>query len=327
VTQSPSSRPDPALSFSSARPASAALPNKPNLRATQRHLTTPEQRDRALLVRADSHNAGQVLKLDGDRFGLGRHPDNEACIDDDGISRFHARISIDRTKESRSGAPTYWLEDLGSSNGTYINGRRITSCELNNGDTLNLGPRVSFRFSAATEHEERVLKQLYESSVRDPLTGTFNRHYFSSQLQGELAYAARHDTALSLVLLDIDFFKKVNDTHGHLGGDAALVHLATVFANSLRTEDLLARYGGEEFVILLRAIPVDRARFVAERLRVSLESQPVTHGEISFPITASFGCASLACCSQATPEALLELADERLYQAKEAGRNRVVAGD
>lgn len=309
-----------AAPFASARPASAALgTNKTNLRATQRHLAQPELRDRALLVRTDAQNAGQVLKLDGPRFGLGRHPDNQACIDDDGISRFHARISVDGAK--------YWVEDLGSSNGTYINGRRITSCELNNGDTLNLGPRVSFRFSAATEHEERVLKQLYESSVRDPLTGAYNRHYFSSQLASEVAYAARHDTPLSVILLDIDFFKKVNDTQGHLGGDAALVHMTNVFSKGLRTEDLLARYGGEEFVILLRGIPVERAHAVAERLRQSLESQPVVHGGASFRVTASFGCASLACCGGATSEVLLEAADQRLYRAKETGRNRVIAND
>jgi len=319
VSPPASSKPEPPVPFSSARPASAALLNKTNLRATQRHLTTPEQRDRALLVRTDAQNAGQVLKLDGPKFGLGRHPDNQACIDDDGISRFHARISVDGEK--------YWVEDLGSSNGTYINGRRVTSCELNNGDTLNLGPRVSFRFSSATAHEERVLKQLYESSVRDPLTGAFNRHYFSSQLASEVAFAARHDTPLSVVLLDIDFFKKVNDTHGHLGGDAALVHLTNVFAKGLRTEDLLSRYGGEEFVILLRGIPVERAVAVADRLRVSLESQPVVHGEATFTVTASFGCASLACCAGAAPEVLLETADRRLYRAKEAGRNRVVASD
>lgn len=321
VSPRASESPEKISPFSGARPASSALStNKTtNLRATQRHLAMPEQRDRALLVRTDSRNAGQVLKLDGAIFGLGRHPDNQACVDDDGISRYHARITVDGTK--------YWVEDLGSSNGTYINGRRITSCELNNGDTLNLGPRVSFRFSAATEHEERVLKQLYESSVRDPLTGVFNRHYFTCQLQSELAYAVRHDSALSIVLLDIDFFKKVNDTHGHLGGDAALVHLANVFNKSLRTEDLLARYGGEEFVILLRGIPVERAVAVADRLRQSLEGQPVMHGDTAFQITASFGCASVACSKTTVTEVLIELADRRLYRAKELGRNRVVASD
>jgi len=320
VSPPSSQRPESSNAFSSARPASTALsPAKANLRATQRHFVTPDQRDRALLVRTDSANAGQVLKLTGDRFGLGRHPDNQACVDDDGISRFHARISIDKTK--------YWVEDLGSSNGTYINGRRITSCELNNGDTLNLGPRVSFRFSAATEHEERALKQLYEASVRDPLTGAFNRHYFSSQLMSEFAYAARHDQALSVILLDLDFFKKVNDTYGHLGGDAALVHVSRVFAKGLRTEDLLSRYGGEEFVILLRGIPVERAVAVAERLRQSLETQPVVHGETTFTITASFGCASLVCCGASSTEALIEAADRRLYRAKEEGRNRVIASE
>jgi diguanylate cyclase (GGDEF)-like protein len=319
VSASSSSKPDKSLPFSSARPASAALANKTNLRATQRHLTTPEQRDRALLVRTDAQNAGQVLKLDGPRYGLGRHPDNQACIDDDGISRYHARITVDADK--------YWVEDLGSSNGTYINGRRVTSCELSNGDTLNLGPRVSFRFSSATAHEERVLTQLYESSVRDPLTGAFNRHYFSSQLSSEVAYAARHETPLSVILLDIDFFKKVNDTHGHLGGDAALVHLTNVFAKGLRTEDLLSRYGGEEFVILLRGTPVERAFAVADRLRVSLETQPVVHGDASFRVTASFGCASLTCCASAVPEVLIETADRRLYRAKETGRNRVISSE
>lgn len=303
--------------FTRAERPSRSLPDKTNLRATQRHLSVPEQRDRALLVRTDASNAGQVVKLVGPRFGLGRHPDNTACVDDDGISRFHAEISVDGTQ--------YWVKDLGSSNGTYLNGRRINSCELTNGDTLNLGPRVAFRFSSATAREEEALKQLYESSVRDPLTGVFNRHYFSSQLTSELAYATRHGTPLSVVLLDIDYFKRVNDKHGHLGGDAALVQLASRFREGLRTEDLMARYGGEEFVILLRGIPVLRAAEVAQRLRQSLERQPVEYGETPFRITASFGCASVACCSAPAPEPLLETADRRLYRAKELGRNRVVA--
>ncbi len=316
------SSPPPQNTFSkvSAAKATTALSTKNNLRATQRHLATPEQRDRALLVRTDASNAGQVIKLEGSRFDLGRHPDNHACIDDDGISRFHARITV--------AGGQYWVQDLDSSNGTYINGRRITSCELSNGDTLNLGPRVAFRFSAATEHEEKVLKQLYEASVRDPLTGAFNRHYFSSQLVSEVAYAARHEVPLAVVLLDIDFFKKVNDTHGHLGGDAALQHLCREFQAALRAEDLLARYGGEEFVLLLRGTDLEGATSLAERLRVRLEAAPVDHGDTSIPITASFGCASVVCLQgDVSPEKLLDLADRRLYRAKEAGRNRVVGAD
>jgi diguanylate cyclase (GGDEF)-like protein len=309
--------------FSGARPSAAPFPSradKPNLRATQRHMIVPEERDRALLVRTDATNSGQVFKLQGEVFGLGRHPENQICIDDDGISRHHARITV---KEGGQ----FWIEDLQSSNGTYLNGRRINSCQMSNGDTLHLGPRVCFRLSIATEHEEQVLKQLYEASVRDPLTGAYNRHHFASRLGAEIAYAARHNVALSLILFDLDFFKKVNDTYGHLAGDAVLVHVADSFNRKLRTEDLLARYGGEEFVILLRGITVEKAAAVAERLRASLEQETVTQGAQSLKVTASFGCASLLCCSIATPDTLIETADERLYRAKQSGRNRVVSVD
>jgi diguanylate cyclase (GGDEF)-like protein len=309
--------------FSGARPSAAPFPSraeKPNLRATQRHMIVPEERDRALLVRTDATNSGQVFKLQGETFGMGRHPENQICVDDDGISRHHARISIKNGSE-------FWIEDLQSSNGTYLNGRRINSCQMSNGDTLHLGPRVCFRLSIATEHEEQVLKQLYEASVRDPLTGAYNRHHFASRLAAEIAYAARHNVALSLILFDIDFFKKVNDTYGHLAGDAALIHVANSFNRKLRTEDLLARYGGEEFVILLRGITVEKTAAVAERLRASLETETITQGTQSFKVTASFGCASLLCCSIATPDTLIETADERLYSAKQSGRNRVVSVD
>lgn len=288
-----------------------------NLRATQRNLVMPDQRDRALLIRTDACNTGEVIKVEGNCFNLGRHPDNNACIDHDGISRFHARVTTEKGQ--------YWLQDLDSSNGTYINGRRITSCELNNGDTLNLGPRVQFRFSAATEGEERVLKKLYESSVRDPLTGAFNRHYFDAQFDSELPYAARHGSPLSIILLDIDFFKKVNDTHGHPGGDASLQHLVRVFQETLRAEDLLARYGGEEFIILLRGIPLAAAVAVAERLRNLLLSNEVAFGDVRIALTASFGCASMTCVEAPSPQSLIALADRRLYQAKAAGRNQVVS--
>jgi hypothetical protein len=262
---------------------------------------------------------GWVLKLDWPKFGLGATPTTKPASTTTASAAF--------TRASASMATSTGWRTSGSSNGTYINGRRVTSCELSNGDTLNLGPRVSFRFSSATAHEERVLKQLYESSVRDPLTGAFNRHYFSSQLSSEVAYAARHETPLSVVLLDIDFFKKVNDTHGHLGGDAALVHLTNVFAQGLRTEDLLARYGGEEFVILLRGIQVDRAHGrrgppaglpggpTGDARRSSLPH----HGLLRLcqpDVLARPRCPR--CCSRRRPSPLSRQGD---------GRNRVVSGD
>jgi diguanylate cyclase (GGDEF)-like protein len=312
----------PPSSFSSAKPPPKQLDpsTAANLKSTQRLVATPQQHDRAILVRMDSVSAGMVSRLGPAVFGFGRHPDNQGLLDDDGISRFHARISV-------RGGNRYWLEDLDSSNGTFVNGRRISSCELCNGDTLQLGPRVSFRFSLASADEERVLMQLYESSVRDPLTQAYNRQYFSSRIQGELAYSIRHETDLSLLLLDIDFFKKINDSHGHLAGDAVLKEVARRMREQLRSEDVLARYGGEEFVIVLRNIPLDGAALAGERLRRNVSTKPVTFEGIEIPVTISIGVASLDCCETASANDLVAVADRRLYKAKDEGRNRVVVAD
>jgi diguanylate cyclase (GGDEF)-like protein len=252
-------------------------------------------------------------------FGIGRHPDNGGCLDDEGISRFHCRISQLGT--------LFGIEDLGSSNGTYVNGKRVERCTIRNGDTVQLGPRVSFRFSVATADEERVLTQLYESSVRDPLTRAFNRQYFNNRIKSEIAFAIRHETDLALALLDIDFFKKINDNYGHLTGDEVLKGVTATLGEALRTEDVLVRYGGEEFVVLLRGIPLDKAGRAAERLRRAVERHPIQHDERLVSVTISLGVSTLECCAEANPEELIAIADRRLYAAKEAGRNRVVATD
>jgi two-component system, cell cycle response regulator len=309
-------RPD---SFAGTRARSALGGRDASLTVTQRFSTKLDERDRALLVRVDATNSGQVYTLAGTAFSLGRHPDNAVCIDDQGLSRYHAKIVMHSER--------YWIEDLGSSNGTYLNGRRVTSCELANGDTVQFGPRVSFRFSVASEDEERVLKQLYEASVRDPMTRVFNRQYFASQVASELSYAVRHRTELSVLLLDIDFFKKVNDTYGHLAGDEILRGVARELEAQLRTEDLLARYGGEEFVVLLRGISLPDATRAGERLRVAIEKLRLQFQGTAIPVTISVGCAGLDDCTKQSPEVLVGVADARLYAAKRAGRNRVVAED
>lgn len=274
-------------------------------------------RDRGLLVRIDAVNAGQVFTINSNEFTLGRHPDNDGCVDDQGISRYHAKIT-------RRDNTLYAVEDLKSSNGTYVNGAQVERAELHNGDTLQLGPRVSFRFSIASSAEERVMRQLYESSVKDPMTQVFNRQYFEAQLTSELSFALRHHTELSLLLVDIDYFKKVNDTHGHLAGDAVLRSVAEILQSQLRTEDTLARYGGEEFVVLLRGIALTDAVRAAERLRTAVERASFTYASQVIPVTLSIGCASVADCNEASPEVLIEITDRRLYAAKNNGRNRVV---
>jgi two-component system cell cycle response regulator len=276
----------------------------------------PATRDRAVLVRMDETHAGQVTQASNAGIRIGRHPTSSLVVDDEGISRSHARIFCK--------GETYFIEDLKSSNGTYVNGTRVECAELSDGSMIQLGPRVRFRFSIVDEHQERILRQLYESSVRDALTGLFNRAYFLERLGGELAYANRHGTEASLLLLDIDHFKKINDTYGHPGGDAVLRSMAATVRKVLRVEDIFARYGGEEFIVLLRGIAIDGAARAAERLRRAILGCPTEYEGKLIACTVSVGCASLA-CAERTAQALIATADRRLYAAKHRGRDRVVS--
>ena len=126
-------------------------------------------------------------------------------------------------------------------------------------------------------------------------------------------------------MFDLDHFKEVNDTHGHLAGDRVLQGIGSRVREGIRLEDLLCRYGGEEFVVVLRNINLGGAAVVGERLRALLAAKPIDTDAGALRVTASFGCATLSCCAEKTPTALIEAADRRLLMAKRQGRNRVVA--
>jgi two-component system cell cycle response regulator len=271
-----------------------------------------------VLVRMDGSDVGQVTTLSGVDIEIGRLAACEMHLPFEGVSRKHARITW------KGGS--YFVEDLSSANGTFVQGVRITArTKLEDGNVIQLGPRVVFRYSVTDTGEEKILRQLYESSVKDSLTGAYNREYFGERLKSEVAYSIRHQTELSLVLLDVDHFKKVNDTYGHPAGDAVLIATVAALSRTLRTEDVVARYGGEEFAVILRGIALAPATTVGERLRGLVENARVPHGEEFIRCTISAGCASLACCEAPNGEALIAIADRRLYVAKRTGRNRVVA--
>ncbi len=277
------------------------------------------RRDRAFLLRLDGAHAGRGFSLGADAVQIGRHPTTDLTLQDRGVSRIHARIYHQHG--------VHWIEDLGSRNGTYVQGRPIDHCVLEDGDWVQLGPRASFRFAFVDARQEQVLQRLYDSSTRDALTGAYNRSHFDERLQAEVAYALRHGTALSLVMLDIDHFKRVNDRYGHQAGDAVLRHLTGTAQVRLRTEDVFARYGGEEFAVILRGIDLNGAARVGERVRSTLGSSVVFFEGNHIPVSVSAGCASLDCSEERSAAALIRAADRRLYQAKRAGRNRVVASD
>jgi two-component system, cell cycle response regulator len=279
--------------------------------------TQPSVVDRAVLLRMDGVQAGQIVGLEHWPFTVGRHPTNQLRIDEDSISRFHARIL-------RNG-DEYSVEDMGSRNGTFVGGKRVTRAKLDHDSWLQFGPRVSFRFSMTDVREERLLRKLYESSTRDALTGAYNRLHFEERLRSEVAYAIRHRTQASLVLIDLDHFKRVNDTYGHPGGDAVLKRACEACTRALRTEDVFARFGGEEFAVVLRGIELKGATRLGDRLREAVANEVVDHEGKQIKITLSAGTASMACCGAPSAEELISIADRRLYLAKQQGRNRIVA--
>jgi diguanylate cyclase (GGDEF)-like protein len=243
----------------------------------------------------------------------GRSPECDIHIDHAGVSRRHARISRESETE-------YVVQDLGSHNGTTVRGSLVTRCSLVDGDRIGFGP-VFLRFALADEKEVLALKQRYEFSVIDGLTGAINRRHFDDRLVVELAYAKRHRTDLSLLMLDIDHFKAINDRLGHPAGDSVLRQVALAIKSALRAEDVFARYGGEEFAIIARGIASTEALAFAERIRRIVEEASFAHEGSPVSVTVSVGASTLSDCNEPSVDHLMRLADAALYVAKSGGRN------
>lgn len=325
----PASLPRPsAPSFASVPPPSSSLAAHSSVpdvteRTTERRIASPGRttRDRASLTVLKGVTAGQVFALERDTHVLGRGTDADVWIDDPGVSRSHARLAT-------SPDGSVWAFDLGSTNGTFVDGVPVLDGgeRVRDGARLQLGPTVVLRYAVTDVEEDALQKRLYESSTRDALTLAYNRKHVSERLETELAYAHRHGTKLSVLLLDLDDFKAVNDTYGHLAGDRVLRQVSAEVQRTIRTEDVLGRWGGEELLLVARGIGRSAARRLGERVRVAVAALrvDVDGGAVVAP-TLSLGAATLSEVAEgATAEVLLALADERLYLAKARGKNRVV---
>jgi diguanylate cyclase (GGDEF)-like protein len=267
----------------------------------------------AYLVVISGPSFGEMYKLKGERSTLGRGERTDIRVLDDGVSREHAAIE-------REGGKMV-LVDLGSTNGTFCNGGRVTRHDLTDGDKISIGATTILRFTYQDQIDEHYQKKLFESALRDGLTSTFNRRYFVDRLHTEIRFAVRHEKSLALLFVDIDYFKKINDTHGHLAGDAVLAAVARVMTETIRAEDVLARYGGEEFAVICREIDLEGARILGERLRVAVEEERFEHDGKVIPVTVSVGAAVESKVDDA--QAFIAAADAAMYDAKRSGRNRV----
>jgi len=271
----------------------------------------------SLLIIA-GERAGETRRLDDDHTTLGRKREAvDVWFRDPSVSRTHAEIIRRDDNE-------VVIRDLESSNGTFVNGRQIDRpTHLTEGDKVTLGSSALLKFTWQDEIDEKFQRRMYNSSIRDELTGAYSRSYLLEQMRSEMAYAVRHDVDLNLVFLDIDRFKHVNDTYGHLAGDRVLVDLAEMIRSEIRQEDLFARYGGEEFAILVRNIPLADVEEMADRIRSRVEHDVFEEDGSRFSVTISAGVAPFVPDEMEAADDWIRAADQAMYLAKEAGRNCV----
>lgn len=271
----------------------------------------------AYLIVIGGPAVGRMYRVLPDRFIIGRDPTVELVLDDASVSRHHVEIV------SNEGGVT--LVDLGSTNGVFVNGEQVQSRALVDGDKIQVGKTSILKFSYQDALEENFQQQLYRSATRDELTGACNKKFLLEQFHTEISYSKRHRLPLSLVFFDLDHFKKVNDTYGHLAGDHVLRQVADTVTRAIRAEDHFARYGGEEFALLLRATDAIMALQVAERVRKDIAGELIVFEGQRIAVTVSLGISTLVDDNYDSPDAMLEAADRCLYRAKENGRNRTVS--
>ena len=267
----------------------------------------------ACLVVIYGNELGRKYSLESPSVTLGRSNKCDIQIDQESVSRAHSKI----TNAGRS----VKIRDLGSTNGTYVNDELVEERPLVDGDFIKIG-RTIFKFLSGGTIERAYHEEIYRLTTVDGLTQIFNKRYFAEALDREIARASRYRRELSLVMFDLDHFKEVNDSHGHLAGDAVLKTLAHTIKTRIRTEDIFARYGGEEFAIILPEIDGHNAHQFAEKIRRIVETTDFIFEATKIPVTISMGVATLD-LEEPAAAALIKRSDERLYEAKAAGRNCV----
>lgn len=285
--------------------------------ATLRAAKGSQGRSQPTLTITAGAQSGKIVIIIADRVVLGRSSTADVALIGRGISREHACVErIENTEAS------FRLRDLGSTNGTLVDKNPVTSHGLADGDHFLLGPDTSVKFSYEDPTEVGQRARRYEESIRDDLTGIYNRRYFMVALNHELAYSARHAEPTSVAILDVDRFKRVNDGFGHSAGDLVLKRVAAEVEDTLRREDIVARYGGEEFVMCLRGLDRGHAFDAMERVRERIASLVFRLRDTEVSVTCSIGLGCVEGLSEITPETVLEMADRNLYTAKRLGRNR-----
>jgi diguanylate cyclase (GGDEF)-like protein len=280
------------------------------------HRGNPSQQSGCLVRIYPAEGIGEVYDLSHESIVIGRDPSCDIVLDDDSVSRQHASL------EQVAGA--YILTDRRSTNGTYVNDQRIEQRELRTCDRLRFGNQL-VKFLSTDHIEVEYHETVYKIMTTDGLTQAYNRRYFLEVIERECYRAGRTGRPLSMLMVDVDLFKKINDTYGHLAGDDVLGELCRRINGLLRRDEVLARYGGDEFALVMSGTPLDEACEAGERLRRAVAEHPFLSEQAAINVTVSVGVASTEGSSLAEPTELIEQADQRLYAAKQSSRNRVMS--
>lgn len=278
-------------------------------------ISFPPERARAVprphLLVLSGPELGRSVELDNQPLEIGRDPECGIALTSDGVSRKHARVQLIFA--------LYFVTDLDSTNGTFVNDERVNMAQLKDGDQIRIGETV-LKF-VANHLEVQYSKRARDLATTDALTGTATKQQFDAAIARALEQAERSGRAMSLILLDVDHFKAINDRFGHSAGDQVLASVAQVVARTLPPEAALFRVGGEEFAVVLPQAARADGVAQAERVRSAVAGAPVEHDGKRIPLTVSLGVAEPYPGESAAE--LYARADALLYGSKRGGRNRV----
>ncbi len=292
--------------------------NQQDPRTTQlTQISTGEREVRkrsACLIVIRGESLGRRVDIRGRTTVIGRDHACDLQILHPSVSRRHCEI---RHEDER-----YYLRDLGSTNATRLNGEVVDRGELKDGDHLVIGESI-VKFVGPDSIEASYHEEIHQLASHDELTGLYNRRMFIELFERELVRSQHEETSLSLAILDIDWFKRINDTQGHAAGDQVLRQLALTIRQTLRDSDIFARIGGEEFALLIPDLPLDAAEVHVEGIRRTVQDADYILDGQSLKLTLSIGLA-LRKLDRDNRSSMLRAADIALYQAKNGGRNRCV---
>lgn len=257
---------------------------------------------------------GRRVRVGTEPMVIGRSPQCDIQVDQESVSRNHCRI--------RFTGDGFLVQDLGSTNGTYVNDDVVEGeGRLRHGDQLKVG-RTILKFIIGDDVEAQYHEEIYRLMTTDGLTQLNNRRYFDEMLDREVARAKRYKRSFSLLIFDIDHFKRINDQFGHLAGDAILRQLGAVLLGRLRMNDVLARIGGEEFALITPEVGLDGAKELAGKINRLIGDTRFEFEGARVDVTISVGVAEWQPHFEDAMD-LFQAADAKMYEAKRNGRNQV----